>query len=97
MSDLPDPGPETVDKILTDLEECRWSPADVARQARRLRAHIEALRVRAAEIEGLRSQVERLRGALLKIAAGGRMGDPIYSAKEAQQIARTALETPEES
>lgn len=46
MVDLPDPGPETVDKILDDLEEARWSPAEVARQARRLRAHIEGLRAR---------------------------------------------------
>lgn len=44
MTEVRDPGPEVVDKILDDLEECKWSPADVARQARRLRAHIEALR-----------------------------------------------------
>jgi hypothetical protein len=44
MTDVRDPGPEIVDKILDELEECKWSPTDVARQARRLRAHIEALR-----------------------------------------------------
>jgi hypothetical protein len=44
MTDLPDPGAEIVDKILDELEASKWSPAEVARQARRLRAHIEALR-----------------------------------------------------
>jgi hypothetical protein len=46
MTDVRDPGPEVVDKILGELEECKWSPTDVARQARRLRAHIEALRTK---------------------------------------------------
>lgn len=39
-----DPGPEVADKILRDLEELELQPKDVARNARRLRAHIEALR-----------------------------------------------------
>jgi hypothetical protein len=44
VTDVTDPGPEAVDKILDSLETFKWSPTDVARQARRLRAHIEALR-----------------------------------------------------
>lgn len=39
-----DPGPEAVDKILRTLEDMALPPTDVARQSRRLRAHIEALR-----------------------------------------------------
>lgn len=46
MSDVRDPGPENVDKILDDLEDLRRPPTEVARQARRLRAHIAALRAR---------------------------------------------------
>jgi hypothetical protein len=45
-TEVADPGPEAVDKILDSLETFKWSPTDVARQARRLRAHIEALRAR---------------------------------------------------
>jgi hypothetical protein len=44
MSDVRDPGPEAVDKILDGLEEFVDPPAEVARKARRLRAHIKALR-----------------------------------------------------
>jgi hypothetical protein len=39
-----DPGPAVVDKILDGLEEFADPPAEVARKARRLRAHIAALR-----------------------------------------------------
>lgn len=44
MSDVRDPGPVIVDKILRDLEDLVSPPTEVARQARRLRAHIEGLR-----------------------------------------------------
>lgn len=42
--DVKDPGPATADKILDDLEGYELQPTEVARQARRLRAHIAALR-----------------------------------------------------
>lgn len=47
----PDPGPKIVDRILDDLEEMSWPPATVARQARRLRAHIEGLRAQISNSE----------------------------------------------
>lgn len=43
-ADVRDPGREAADKILDGLEEFVDPPAEVARKARRLRAHIEALR-----------------------------------------------------
>ena len=51
-NDAKDPGPATVDKILCDLEGLILPPTDVARQARRIRAHVEALW---AEVERLRN------------------------------------------
>lgn len=50
MSEVRDPGPEAADKILDGLEDYKWAPTDVARQARRLRAHIDELR---AQIDAL--------------------------------------------
>jgi hypothetical protein len=44
--DVKDPGPEAVEKILDDLEGYELQPTVVARHARRLRAHIAALRKR---------------------------------------------------
>ena len=49
-----DPGPEAVDRMLNDMEEKAWAPTDVARFARRLRAHIAALRAQIAELRDLR-------------------------------------------
>lgn len=45
-----DPGPEAADRILSDLEELDHQPTEVARQARRLRAHIEGLRAHIREL-----------------------------------------------
>lgn len=44
LAPLRDPGPEVANKIISDLIECRWSPSEVARKARFLRAHIDTLR-----------------------------------------------------
>lgn len=44
MAEVQDPGPEVADKILDGLENFVDPPTEVARKARRLRAHIEALR-----------------------------------------------------
>lgn len=44
MTDVRDPGRAAADKILDGLEDFSHQPADVARQARRLRAHIDVLR-----------------------------------------------------
>lgn len=44
MAEIRDPGPEAVEKIFEDLEGLELQPAVVARHARRLRAHVEALR-----------------------------------------------------
>lgn len=51
MNEARDPGPETADKILDDLESYELQPTEVARQARRLRAHIWALRDRIEDLE----------------------------------------------
>lgn len=44
MTETRDPGREVADKILDDLEQLSLQPTEVARQARRLRAHIVRLR-----------------------------------------------------
>ena len=51
-----DPGPVTADRILDDLEGLVLRPADVARQARRLRAHIQTLREAKEEGKPMKSQ-----------------------------------------
>lgn len=60
--DVRDPGPEAVDRLLNDLEEKVWNPTDVARAARRLRAHILALRAQSANADVTDDDYEALGG-----------------------------------
>jgi predicted ribonuclease YlaK len=57
VSDVRDPGAQIADKILDDLEALDLQPTEVARQARRLRAHIEALRATATAADKLIDKV----------------------------------------
>ncbi len=52
LAPVRDPGPEVVAKILDGLEQFSDPPVEVARKARRLRAHIDALNDRIEELEG---------------------------------------------
>ena len=61
MAEVRDPGPEAVDAILREMEEMVLKPTDVARQSRRLRAHIAGLRAKATDLE---AQVRGLRGSV---------------------------------
>lgn len=48
VAEVRDPGPDAVDRLLVDMEELILKPTDVARSARRLRAHIQTLRAKIA-------------------------------------------------